>query len=284
MWPKIQSVMKEIQYIGSKQLEFVRSLKEEDGFFFCEDFLMAYRSVRPLLKLATGPFHSNEMRMFRVVGGEARYMVNLTVYDIHRGDFLLIPSNSLIEVVWYSDDFNAQFILFNNDVEVYDMGRQITLQPREFERTGLYFELMWTTVKVGGFRKDVLRKLCDTLVEDIMQIDTNPVNNSGKDAMFPKFVKLVNQYSQKERSLDFYADKLAMTSHYLSAYIRQASGRTFTQWINFSLMQKIRTQLCYTDKRINEISLEMGFENSSDFSRFFKKQMGMTPNEYRNSK
>lgn len=276
--------MKKIQYIGSEQLDFVRSLKAEDGFFFCEDFLMAYRNIRPLLKLATGPFHSDEMRMFRILSGEARYMVNLTVYDIHRGDFLLIPSNSLIEVVWYSDDFNAQFILFDNDVQVYDMGRQISLLPREFDRTGLYFELMWNTVQSGGFRKDVLRRLCDTLVEDIMQIDINTNINKGKDAQFTKFVNLVNQYSQQERSLDFYADKLAMTGHYLSAYIRQVSGRTFTQWINFSLMQKIRTQLCYTDKRINEISLEMGFENSSDFSRFFKKQMGMTPNEYRSSK
>lgn len=276
--------MKEILYIGSKELDFVRSLKEEDGFFFCEDFLMAYRTIRPLLKMATGPFHSNEMRMLRVTNGEARYMVNLVDYDIKRGDILLMPANSLIEVVWYSDDFNAQFILFSTDVEVLDMGRHITLQSRDFDRSGLYFELIWETVKLGGFRRDVLRNLCDTLVADIKEVDMNVTGESKRDVQFMKFVTLVNQNSQKERALDFYADKLAMTGHYLSAYIRRVSGRTFTQWINFSLLQKIRTQLCYTDKRINEISLEMGFENSSDFSRFFKKQTGMTPNEYRNSK
>lgn len=276
--------MKEILYIGSKELDFVRSLKEEDGFFYCEDFLMAYRTIRPLLKMATGPFHSNEMRMLRVTNGEARYMVNLVDYDIKRGDILLMPANSLIEVVWYSDDFNAQFILFSTDVEVLDMGRHITLQPRDFDRSGLYFELIWETVKLGGFRRDVLRSLCDTLVADVKEIDMNATGESKRDVQFMKFVTLVNQNSQKERALDFYADKLAMTGHYLSAYIRRVSGRTFTQWINFSLLQKIRTQLCYTDKRINEISLEMGFENSSDFSRFFKKQTGMTPNEYRNSK
>lgn len=276
--------MKEILYIGSKELDFVRSLKEEDGFFFCEDFLMAYRTIRPLLKMATGPFHSNEMRMLRVTNGEARYMVNLVDYDIKRGDILLMPANSLIEVVWYSDDFNAQFILFSTDVEVLDMGRHITLQSRDFDRSGLYFELIWETVKLGGFRRDVLRSLCDTLVADVKEIDMNATGESKRDVQFMKFVTLVNQNSQKERALDFYADKLAMTGHYLSAYIRRVSGRTFTQWINFSLLQKIRTQLCYTDKRINEISLEMGFENSSDFSRFFKKQTGMTPNEYRNSK
>lgn len=276
--------MKEILYIGSKELDFVRSLKEEDGFFYCEDFLMAYRTIRPLLKMATGPFHSNEMRMLRVTNGEARYMVNLVDYDIKRGDILLMPANSLIEVVWYSDDFNAQFILFSTDVEVLDMGRHITLQSRDFDRSGLYFELIWETVKLGGFRRDVLRSLCDTLVADVKEIDMNATGESKRDVQFMKFVTLVNQNSQKERALDFYADKLAMTGHYLSAYIRRVSGRTFTQWINFSLLQKIRTQLCYTDKRINEISLEMGFENSSDFSRFFKKQTGMTPNEYRNSK
>lgn len=234
--------------------------------------------------MATGPFHSNEMRMLRVTNGEARYMVNLVDYDIKREDILLMPANSLIEVVWYSDDFNAQFILFSTDVEVLDMGRHITLQSRDFDRSGLYFELIWETVKLGGFRRDVLRNLCDTLVADIKEVDMNVTGESKRDVQFMKFVTLVNQNSQKERALDFYADKLAMTGHYLSAYIRRVSGRTFTQWINFSLLQKIRTQLCYTDKRINEISLEMGFENSSDFSRFFKKQTGMTPNEYRNSK
>lgn len=274
--------MREIRYIGPAQLDFVRSLREEDGFFFCEEFLLAYRTLRPLLSMAVGPFHSNEMRMLRVFSGEARYMVNLVNYDLRRGSILLMPAGSLIEIVWYSEDFNAQFVLFSVDAEVREMGRLITLSPREFDRTGLYIELMWETVRLGGFRRDVLRRLCDSFVEDILEVDESIKTESKQDNQFRRFLNLVNQYSQQERSLDFYADKLAMTGHYLSAYIRRVSGRTFTQWLTFSLIQKIRMELRYSDKRINEISLEMGFENSSDFSRFFKKQTGLTPNEYRN--
>ena len=277
------NAMQDIQYIGARELDFVRTLRKEDGFFVGEGFLFAYRTLRPLLPMATGPFHSSEMRLLRVTSGEARYIVNLVVYDLHRGDILLMPANSLIEIVWYDDDFNAQFILFAIDVEVRDMGRLIKLSPADFDRTGLYMDLIWLTVQQGGTRRDTLRHLTDTLIDDIMEVDLLAAGDSRRDAPFTQFLKLVNQYSQQERSPDFYAERLAMTAHYLSAYISRVSGRTFTQWITFSLMQKARTQLRYTDKRISEISLDMGFENASDFSRFFKKQTGMTPNEYRNS-
>lgn len=276
--------MQDIQYIGAKELDFVRTLRKEDGFFLGEGFLFAYRNLRPLLPMAKGPFHSNEMRMLRVVSGEARYIVNLMVCDLKRGDFLLMPANSLIEIVWYNDDFNAQFILFAIDVEVCDMGRHISLSPEDFDRTGLYMDLIWMTVQQGGMRRDVLRHLTDTLIDDIMQVDLRAATDAKREATFTQFLSLVNRYSQQERTLEFYADRLAMTAHYLSAYISRVSGRTFSQWVTFSLMQKARTQLRYTDKLISEISLDMGFENASDFSRFFKKQTGMTPNEYRNLK
>jgi len=40
----------------------------------------------------------------------------------------------------------------------------------------------------------------------------------------------------------------------------------------------------YPNKSILEVALESGFEDASHFSRFFRKQMKITPSEYRNNR
>ncbi|MBR6658935.1 MAG: AraC family transcriptional regulator [Paludibacteraceae bacterium] len=80
--------------------------------------------------------------------------------------------------------------------------------------------------------------------------------------------------------MGFYAERLSLTPHYLSALIKQTSGETVMQWINKMVVFKAKELLKEGNLLVYEIADELNFPNPSFFSRFFKKQTGITPFQY----
>ena len=97
-----------------------------------------------------------------------------------------------------------------------------------------------------------------------------------------RFTTLVNEHAACEHSIAFYADRLCLTPNYLGAVIREASGQTVMQWIHRYIIQQAKLQLKYSDQPIWQIAESLNFPNPSFFSKFFKRETGMTPAEYRN--
>ncbi|MCS7460336.1 helix-turn-helix domain-containing protein [Paenibacillus doosanensis] len=84
-------------------------------------------------------------------------------------------------------------------------------------------------------------------------------------------------------SLDYLADKLNMSSAYLSVYIKEKTGVNFSDHLNDIRIRKAQELLAGTDSSINDVSVQIGYRNITSFNRMFKKWTGMTPSEYRRS-
>lgn len=106
-------------------------------------------------------------------------------------------------------------------------------------------------------------------------------DNSRHRRMFEAFMKLVKDNHNSERMVGFYADKLCVTPKYLSKIVREVSGRSAPEWIDGFVIMSAKSMLRFSDMTIKEISIELNFPNQSFFSKFFKSQTGLTPNEYR---
>jgi AraC-like DNA-binding protein len=68
---------------------------------------------------------------------------------------------------------------------------------------------------------------------------------------------------------------------YRSTVIRHVSSITAKEWIDRALITCIKIELKHTDKSVAQISDDMNFPNPSFFSKFFKRETGMTPLKYR---
>jgi AraC family transcriptional activator of pobA len=93
--------------------------------------------------------------------------------------------------------------------------------------------------------------------------------------------KLVEEHFQKERQLAFYADKLAMTVDRLNDHVRRATGVTAGHLIRQRVLTEAKRQLVFTNQPIHEIAYDLAFSDPSHFARFFRKQTGTTPHEFR---
>ena len=84
-----------------------------------------------------------------------------------------------------------------------------------------------------------------------------------------------------ERGVEFYADKLFLSPKYLSGLSKAVCGYTVQELVFKAIIRKSMAMLDSTNKTVQEISDEFNFPNPSSFGTFFKKQVGMSPQKYR---
>jgi len=75
---------------------------------------------------------------------------------------------------------------------------------------------------------------------------------------------------------------MGYSPNYLSDLLKKETGRNTLEYIHFYLIEKAKGMLIGTEKSINVIAYELGFEYPQHFSKLFKNKTGMSPVEYRN--
>jgi AraC family transcriptional activator of pobA len=110
---------------------------------------------------------------------------------------------------------------------------------------------------------------------------TGAVTLAPADSTVEALCRLVEEHFRKQRLIGFYADKLAVTPDRLNDHVKRASGVTAGHLIRQRVLTEAKRALVFTGQPINEISYDLGFADPSHFARFFRKQTGTTPQQFR---
>jgi AraC-like DNA-binding protein len=95
---------------------------------------------------------------------------------------------------------------------------------------------------------------------------------------------LVEHHYKTQHQVAFYAEKLNKSPKTLSNYFAIYGTKTPQQLIHERIVMEAKRLFYYTDKSAKEIAYELGFEDAAYFSSFFKKQMGISPTDFKNRK
>lgn len=110
---------------------------------------------------------------------------------------------------------------------------------------------------------------------------TGTVTLYPTDATVDALRRLVEVHFRRERLIAFYAEALAMTPDRLNDHVKRATGVTAGHLIRQRVLTEAKRQLVFTNQAIQEIAYDLAFSDPSHFTRFFRKQTGLTPQAFR---
>ena len=111
----------------------------------------------------------------------------------------------------------------------------------------------------------------------------NTRKDTRKEELANKFFSLIMKHFKENKDVAFYADKLCITSKYLTMVIKETSGKSAKDWIVEYIILEIKALLKNTSLNIQEIAIKTNFANQSSLGRFFRKHTGMSLSQYRMS-
>ncbi len=240
--------------------------------------------------------------MMLVKAGTARIEIDFKPYSIEAGQMLMLPPACLFRCVEQSDDFTVSGISLSRAVTEELTSRfepayfgflteyPVGNAPKDdLEHVGCIMEGVFHMLEKSGQEHSLVKaKLLiqcfyldqyDSCKAQIAQRSTEGISN--QEHLFMRFLTLVHEHAARQRDVAFYADKLCISNRYLSAIVRNQTGKTVKTFIDNRCIQEIKILLRTTADPFQSIADALNFPDQSFFSRYFKKNTGMTPKEFR---
>ena len=105
--------------------------------------------------------------------------------------------------------------------------------------------------------------------------------NSRSEELYNQFLDTVEHYYDHYADVAFYAEQLNVSARYLGQVTRRITGRSPKAIIDERITTEIASLLSSTNHPLKDIALRLGFSSQAHLSRYFKKQRGLSPSEFK---
>lgn len=249
------------------------------------------------------PFRRNFYAVGICLRGTAELKANLETYTIKPNSLVTKPPYVINHWTFMSDDFETLTIFFTKDFisnnsnvnldkfEFFESSAKHVFQISDEQTKNIINSLTIIKDKYyqsHQFTTEILTNLINNLLYEIAVIYDEQIsiaNSTQTRGQFlvSEFKKLVNLHSIKKRSVTFYAEKLFITPKHLSETIKEITGKTAIEWITEAAILEAKVLLQNPSLNASQISAILQFPDSSTFGKFFKKNVGLSPNAYKKS-
>ena len=221
--------------------------------------------------------------------------INMKEYTIRTNDLLIIFPEQWTSLV-KTEHFNCSFILLKPELSIQLLEQVqnmfnlflfvrenpcIHLEEKEIRMIKEYRDVLIKKLhqKENPFYKNIIGHLLQSLFYEICNISQrflkiNSVNRTKnkKEEYTDHFFYALARCYKRERSV---------TPKYLSAIIKEITGRYATEWIEDFVISEAKNLLRNTSMSIQQISNELNFNTQSFFGKYFKEHLQISPKEYR---
>lgn len=216
-------------------------------------------------------------RIYFISPGQA-HAWNVKTYNKEYKGFLITFNESFL----LSGNKNLEqslFKLFNP----LDMTPYLEYEPKELMQTFPVLQILEDEYRKKEKNFYILRSLLETLLHYMSKLKFIITPRMEIDCQrLVALRKEIEKYYKEEKSVEFYARKIELSSKRLNEIAKELTGETVTQILHHRILLEAKREIVSRTKTMQSISDELGFENPSYFARFFKKNEGVSPTEFSN--
>lgn len=235
--------------------------------------------------------------------GSAEATVNLRRGRLEPNAILLMLPGSILMLTDISSDFRVTYCVYSRDIFAEASFRMepaffrfLSENPICYPRGDEGGAKIWFDIAAYTYRdrenifrntiiknrvQNILLEIYDKLQRFAERDRPAPGTTSRQTELFHRFLALVHDHCSEQRDVAYYADKLCISTRYLSTIVQNVSHSSAKELIDKSVILEIKMMLQSTDLSVQEIAYRLHFPDQSYLGRYFKKHTGVSPTGYR---
>lgn len=295
LYPYPKSIKRNISEEINKELQKIQNsinlyMKIGTSFYFgevCNTMLELKKQTTLLLNSKTFHFYSGENRILKLQQIETTKDDIFVNYTAALEGFKNCIFNCDVEYVketiarWIAqidankypmDSVRSWVLKIVTDIELKFTVMQHFL-------TNYSAEVLQQTVYAIDTINHLSEWLIEFLVEKMENVRLHQDQSSRKEIVAAQ--RYVMMHLNEKISMEEMAKRLDLNSSHFSRIFKKETGETFIEFVTRSKMERARELLDTSAQSVEQISEELGFDNSSYFFKLFRAFSGMSPAEYR---
>ena len=236
--------------------------------------------------------------------GSCEFTYNNNVYTLSAGECLIVRRGDLVSEVLESVDFRVdviyvtpEFIEISTPQSNYGMKGSLALfnnpimhlteaQQKVCALDFDYIKRRWALADTHHFHRDAMINAVQCMIIDFFDFHAELYGNEKISSQYAdlmeRFLTLLERGDfRRNREIAYYANKLFVTTKYLSEVCKKVSGFPANYWINRFTVLDISRQLRDKKRSFTELTDLYGFSSPSYFSRYVQKYLGASPTDFR---
>lgn len=258
----------------------------------------------PALAQATYPHRHDFYEILYVTEGDGTHFIDSNAYPIEPNTFYFISPGQVHywettvpiqgEILVFTDDFlllaPADYMVLHelSFFHAVEGGPTLRLGEADHRQVSTLYRAIAQEFQSHEFRtSSVLRAYLHILLIQIQRIcATREVEAGNKQdktgqKLTRRFKQLITKQAVIGQSVQTYAGQLSVSVNHLSKTVKGTTGYTPGQLIRKEIVLEAKRLFQHTDLTATEVGYRLGFDDASYFGRFFKREVGTTPGQFR---
>lgn len=233
--------------------------------------------------------------IFWIEEGKGSFLIDMkeqvvtrsTVYCIYPGQSLQFKNLMAVKGLVLS--FTADFCSLNDDLTrllysgVFKAYGMIAMEVHDEVKAELV-QLLQSMVKehfaVSEFKNEMMRTLLKVFLIQLSRLADHSLlqdNDMQNDVnLVTKFLEMIDIHFLTLKKVSDYAERLSLAPNYLNIKVKKVSGYTAGYHIRQRIVLEAKRQAHWNKMSLKEISYKLGYNDVAHFSKFFKKEAGVS--------
>lgn len=217
----------------------------------------------------------------------------------NKNEIIVVPAGQIFSIEHINSKHSGFICQFHPDVLIGKYGNRDIINDFDFLKISGNPKII-VSEKDAAFISNILIRLeaeyleAETINLDLIQtylmtlfceMNRNtvktPKGGTAAEVLSAKFKELIYPNIKTNHQVNYYASLLNVTPNHLNKSVKATTGKSATTWIDETILLEAKYLLYQTTLSVSEIAMQVGHEDQSYFSRFFKKHEAMSPVQYR---